>query len=285
MSSLVMSSFARLALALTGLALLTHAALAGGYERVRLPSYDGDLDAVLYRPQGPGPFPAVVALHGCGGLWRDNGLLSTRHSDWGERLAREGFIVLMPDSYGSRKLGSQCGVKELTVRASRERVADASAARYWLQSRSDIRPDRIALLGWSGGGSTVLAAARKDRRPADERPDFTHAIAFYPGCRVQSESSSFAVRLPLMILIGDADDWTPAAPCDYLAKSARGRGETIDLVIYPGALHDFDHPRREVKERSDIAYSATGTGKAMVGTNPLAREDAIKRVKAFLKRP
>lgn len=283
MSSFVMANLARFALALTGLALLTNAALAGGFERVRVPSYDGDLDAVLYRPQGAGPFPAVVALHGCGGLWRDNGKLSQRHSDWGERLAREGFAVLMPDSYGSRRLGSQCGVKELTVRASRERVADAAAARYWLQSRNDIRPDRIALLGWSGGGSTILAAVRRDRRPADERPDFAQAIAFYPGCRSQSESASFAARLPLMILMGDADDWTPSAPCDYLAKAARVRGEKVELVIYPGALHDFDHPSREVKERSDIAYSATGTGKATVGTNPVAREDAIKRVKAFLK--
>lgn len=279
----MMSSLVRLAAALMGLVLVTNTALAGGYERVRVPSYDADLDAVLYLPQGPGPFPAVVALHGCGGLWRDNGKLSTRHSDWGERLAREGFAVLMPDSYGSRKLGSQCGVKELTVRASRERVADAAAARYWLQSRGDIRPDRIALLGWSGGGSTVLAAIRKDRRPADERPDFAQGIAFYPGCRAQLDSASFAARLPLMILMGDQDDWTPAAPCDYLAKAAQSRGEKVDLVVYQGALHDFDHPRLEVRERSDIAYSATGTGKATVGTNPAAREDAIRRVKAFLK--
>ncbi len=283
MSRLVVSCLARLASVLTGLALLTTAALATGYERVRVPSYDGELDSVLYLPQGPGPFPAVVAMHGCGGLWRDNGKLSLRHADWGERLAREGFAVLMPDSYGSRKLGSQCGVKELTVRSSRERVADASAARQWLQSRSDIRADRIALLGWSGGGSTVLAAIRRDRRPADERPDFAQAIAFYPGCRIQSESTSFSARLPLMMLMGDADDWTPAAPCDFLAKAAQSRGEKVELVVYPGALHDFDHPRLEMKERSDIAYSATGTGKATVGTNPAAREDAIKRVKAFLR--
>lgn len=282
-SSLVTLCLARIAAALAGLSLLTSAALAGGYERVRLPSYDGDLDAVLYRPKGPGPFPAVVALHGCGGLFRENGKLSLRHSDWGERLAGEGFIVLMPDSYGSRRLGSQCGVKELTVRASRERVADAAAARYWLQSRRDVLADQVALLGWSGGGSSVLAAIRTDRRPADERPDFTRAIAFYPGCRTQSDSASFMARLPVMILMGDADDWTPAGPCDFLAKAARRRGETVDLVVYPGALHDFDHPRLEVKERSDIAFSATGTGKAMVGTHPAAREDAIRRVKTFLK--
>lgn len=270
--------------ALTGaVLLLSSAASAGGYEHVRIPNDDGQIDAVLYRPAGPGPFPAVVALHGCNGLWRDNGTLSLRHSDWGEQLAQAGLMVLMPDSYGSRRLGSQCGVKDVTVRPSRERVADAAAARRWLQTREDVRADMIALMGWSGGGSAVLAAIRKDRRPADGKPDFARAIAFYPSCRQQSESASFAARLPVLILVGEADDWTPPAPCDFLAKAAQARGEKVDLVVYAGAVHDFDHPRLEVKERSDIAYSATGTGKAMVGTNPAAREDALKRVKAFLK--
>lgn len=280
----MMSSLMRLVAALTGFALLvSSAAWAGGYERVRIPIEDGQLDAIMYRPAGPGPFPAVVAMHGCNGLWRSDGRLSLRHSDWGEQLAEAGFIALMPDSYGSRKLGSQCGVKDVTVRPSRERVGDAAAARYWLQMRDDIRKDMISLMGWSGGGSAVLAAIRKDRRPADTKPDFLRAIAFYPGCRLQSESASFAARLPVLILMGDADDWTPPAPCDVLAQEAKRRGEKVELVLYPGALHDFDHPRLEVRERSDIVYSATGTGKATVGTNPAAREDALKRVKAFLK--
>ncbi len=281
----MMSRAISVAVALIGFGLLAcPTAWAGGYERVRIPIDDGQLDAVLYRPAGPGPFPAVVALHGCGGLWRESGKLSTRHADWGERLAEAGYVVLMPDSYGSRKLGSQCGVKELTVRASRERVGDAAAARRWLQAREDVLQQKVSLLGWSGGGTTILTAIRSDRRPAGVMPDFARAIAFYPSCRTQSDSPDFRVRLPLLILVGDADDWTPAAPCDYLTKAAKARGEPIELVIYPGVLHDFDHPRLDVKERSDIAYSATGTGKAMVGTNPAAREDAINRVKGFLAR-
>ncbi|MDX3806961.1 dienelactone hydrolase family protein [Bosea thiooxidans] len=259
------------------------AALAGGYERVSIPLDGGHLDGILFLPPGAGPFPAVVALHGCGGLWREQGNLSLRHADWGERLAAAGFAVLMPDSYGSRGLGSQCGVKDLTVRAGRERVSDAAAARVWLQQRGDIRPGQIALIGWSGGGSTVLTAIRKDRSPADGRPDFTRAIAFYPSCRVQSESPTFAARMPLLILMGEADDWTPAGPCGYLAKAAQGRGEKVEFVLYPGAVHDFDHPRLEMKERENVAYSASGTGRVTVGTNPAAREDALKRVGAFLK--
>ena len=274
-----------MACAMSLLSLTASVALAGGYQHVSIPAGENRLGGVFYRPAGPGPFPAVIALHGCGGLWREQGMLSMRHADWGERLAAAGFAVLMPDSYGSRGLGSQCGVKDLTVRAGRERVADAAAARTWLQQRGDIRPDMVSLIGWSGGGSTVLSAIRKERAPADGRPDFKRAVAFYPACRVQSESASFSTRLPLLILMGDADDWTPAAPCSYLAKAAQARGEQVGIVLYPGVLHDFDHPRLEVKERENIAYSASGTGKVTVGTNMAAREDALKRVNAFLGTP
>lgn len=278
-----MSSLARTAaLAIAVLCLLADSAVAGGYVRVRIPHDDYQLDGVMYRPEGPGPFPAVVAMHGCGGLWRDADRLSTRHSDWGERLVAAGFIVLMPDSYGSRGLGSQCGVKDVTIRASRERVGDAMAARRWLQERPDVQRDSVSLLGWSGGGSTILAAIRTDRRPADRRPDFSRAVAFYPGCRTQSESRSFEARLPTLILMGDADDWTPPAPCDFLAKAARARGEAVQLVLYPGAVHDFDHPRLDRREREGIAFAPSGTGKVTVGTDPAAREDAIRRVKDFL---
>jgi dienelactone hydrolase len=278
-----MSSLWRLLACILSLALTAPLAHATGYERVEIPMDGGHLDGVLFRPAGPGPFPAVVALHGCGGLWREPGKLSIRHSDWGERLAAAGFAVLMPDSYGSRGLGSQCGVKDLTVRAGRERTGDVAAARTFLQLRSDIRAAAISLIGWSGGGSTVLNAVRKDKAPNDGRPDFRRAITFYPGCRVQSETPSFAIRIPLLILMGADDDWTPVAPCSYLTRAAQMRGEPVELVAYPGAVHDFDHPRLDLKERDNIAYSATG--KATVGTNPAARADALKRVESFLKAP
>jgi len=280
-----MSSPWRLLALMLSLMFTASPALASGYERVEIPMDGGHLDGVMFRPAGTGPFPAVVALHGCGGLWREPGKLSLRHSDWGERLAAAGFIVLMPDSYGSRGLGSQCGVKDLTVRAGRERTGDVAAARLFLQQRADIRPAAISLIGWSGGGSTVLNAVRKDKAPNDGKPDFRRAITFYPGCRAQSETPSFAVRTPLLILMGADDDWTPVAPCSYLTRAAQMRGEPVELVVYPGAVHDFDHPRLDLKERENVAFSANGTGKVTVGTNPAARADALKRVESFLKAP
>ncbi len=251
---------------------------------VRVPGEDVELTAVLYQPDGPGPHPGVIALHGCGGLFNSSGAPSARHADWGQMLARAGFMVLMPDSFRSRGLGAQCGIVSRTVRASRERVADVLAAKAWLQARSDVKSSAISLIGWSNGGATVLAAVRRDRRPADGRPDIARAVAFYPGCRSQVESPQFSARLPLLILIGEADDWTPAAPCQALAKAAVARGEAVEIKLYKNAFHDFDHPQRRLTERTDLAFSARGDGRATAGTNPEARADALVRVPAFLAR-
>ncbi|MGL4727295.1 MAG: dienelactone hydrolase family protein [Bosea sp. (in: a-proteobacteria)] len=254
------------------------------FERVTLPVEGGALHGVLYRPDGPGPFPAVIALHGCGGLFNKQDLPSARHADWGRRLAAQGFMVLLPDSFGSRGLGSQCGVTDRTVRASKERVGDAHAARRWLQARSDVKAAAISLLGWSNGGSTVLTAMRADKALADGQPDFAGAVAFYPGCRGSYESASYRVRRPLLILMGSEDDWTPLGPCEGLVTAARARGEPAEIVVYKGAVHDFDHPNLTPRERDGLAFSAGGEGKARVGTDPEARADALVRVPKFLAR-
>jgi dienelactone hydrolase len=252
-------------------------------ETVRIPADGVTLRAELFRPAGTGPFPAVVALHGCDGLYgRDKATVSERHRDWAERLAAQGFFVLLPDSFGSRGLGPQCRVRKRQVRPSRERVADAVAAKAYLHSRRDVKPGAVALLGWSNGGSAVLYAVEPRRAARDGRPDFAAAVAFYPGCRTPLESGRWRARLPLLILIGGADDWTPPEPCAELAKAAEAQGGRVSIHVYRGAYHSFDHPNLPVRVVKGLAFTGSGTGSARTGTDPAARADALKRVPAFL---
>ncbi len=251
-------------------------------ESVAFPGPGLSLRGELFKPPGNGPFPAVVALHGCGGLYstRTDGL-SARHADWAERLTALGFIVLFPDSFGSRGVGSQCRTRDRVIRASRDRPADALAARTWLQDRADVKADAVSLLGWSNGGSSVLHTVSATRKVRDGKPDFARAVAFYPGCRTIAERGGWRPRMPLLLLIGAADDWTPAAPCGTLARQA---GSAVTFMAYPGAYHDFDHPNLKVRTRSGLAFTADGGGTAHTGTDPEARADAIVRVPAFLAR-
>ncbi len=257
-------------------------------ERVSIPLPDGQsLTGVLFLPAGPGPFPAVVALHGCGGLGSASAMVGGRHKDWGQQLVAQGYIVLFPDSFSSRGLGSQCVVRDRTVRPGKERVMDAIAAKSWLQQRGDVMPQRVSLLGWSNGGSSVLWATARDKKPRDDKPDFNAAIAFYPGCRLVAQSAErrdWESRLPLLILIGEADTWTPAEPCRQLVKLTQDGGRDATLVTYPNAVHEFDHPDRKPTKRTGLAFTGDDSGEAMVATDPEARQDALTRVPAFLKR-
>jgi dienelactone hydrolase len=241
------------------------------------------LRATLFRPGGPGPFPAVVALHGCAGLGERRQPVSSRYRDWADRLVGAGFAVLFPDSFGSRGMKSQCRVRERKVRASRERVGDAVAARNWLQSQPWIKADHVSLLGWSNGGISTLWAVRPRTEKEQGTPDFRSAVAFYPGCH-QLNKSAWSARIPTLILIGAADDWTPAKACEQMMAGARGRSALASLVTYPRAYHDFDRPNYPVRQRSGLAYTADGSGKAHLGTNEAARADAIKRVPEWLSR-
>jgi len=253
-------------------------------QQVTFPGADGvTLKAWVYAPAQAGQHAAVVAMHGCSGLTDDSGRPSERHEDWGQRLSGLGFVTLFPDSFASRGLGPQCKVGDRDVRPSHERVGDALSALTYLSTEANVKSQAISLLGWSNGGSTVLYSVEPKHAPR-RGVDFAKAVAFYPGCRVPLETGQWKTRLPLLILIGSADDWTAAAPCVDLSAAAKSGGLPVDIVTYPNAYHDFDHPNLPVHTIDGLAFTASGTGHAHTGTNPAARADAIARVPAFLAR-
>ena len=260
-------------------------AAAAAPELIEIPEGSIRLKSYVYRPAGEGPFPAVVALHGCAGLAGRSDPVAGRYHDWGERLAAAGFVVLFPDSFGSRGLSTQCSVRERSVRTARERVADAVAARRWLQNQGWVVANRVSVLGWQNGGGAALWTVRRRARAggSESGPDFRSAVALYPGCR-RLRLSEWSARVPTLVLVGAADDWGPASACEQMVASARGRSAQTQIVVYPGAYADFDHPNKPVRQMTGLAFSADGSGRAHSGTNPAARADAIRRVPEWLAR-
>lgn len=252
-------------------------------EAIEIPTDDKPLQALLYRPDGAGPFPAIVALHGCDGLKSRYGFLRRSVDDWGRRLSGSGFVVLFPDSYASRGLAHQCSSKVPRIRPDRERVADVRAARDWLQQQDFIRKDRISLLGWANGGITTLWAVRPNLEPGDDRPDFRSAAAFYPGCRRLGDTA-WSTRIPTLVLIGALDDWAPAKHCEQMVAGARGRSAQAVIVKYKGAHHGFDQENLPLRQRRGVAFAPDNAGRVTVGTNVEARADALKRIPQWLSR-
>jgi dienelactone hydrolase len=243
---------------------------------------DHVLHAQLYKPEGNGPFPAVIALHGCGGLTGHSEPIRQRYRDWSEQLLRGGSAVLLPDSYGSRELGPQCRVKERRVSARSDRVADIQASHKWLVQQPWAAHDRISLVGWENGASALLWAVRPQVSSRDAGPDFRSAVAFYPDCRVSS-GLGWSARVPTLLLIGAKDDVSSPTACRQMMEGARGRSALASIVVYPGAYHDFDRanlPLHAMAGTSDAATPEHGH----LGTDQDARADSQKRVAEWLAR-
>src|ERR1043165_8662631 len=241
------------------------------------------LKGLIYRPAGNGPFPAIVAMHGCDGLTEQGSVISRRYADWGERPMAGGDGGLFLDSFAARGLGAQCSAGQRSLRSGRERVVDIEAARRFLQAQSYVAPDRVSLIGWANGGVATLWTVRPGAARRDGKPDFRFAVAFYPGCR-RLRDTAWASRLPTLILIGDKDDWTPAGPCEQMVAGARGRTARATIHVYPGASHDSAPPHLPLQQRLNVALATGPIGRVHVGTDPAARADALKRVPEWIAR-
>lgn len=291
-------TLARLALMLGCLsaALAGHVAPASAQEKVSLPSLDTDshgapvmIDAYLFRPaDASGPTPAVVFMHGCNGMLTRKGKIDARELDWAHRFNAQGYAVLAVDSFSSRGQGSECAGGG-AVRPSVERARDAYGALRYLQRLPGIRADRVALMGWSHGGGTVLfsvgpGSPARAQGADTSAPDFAAAVAFYPGwCNVKAQGANWSTRIPLLMLTGADDVWTKAVPCEAFMKDAAANGAPVDFHVYPGAVHDFDYPNLPRRERPEFTNPRTHVV-PITGTQPEAREDAIARVTAFLSK-
>jgi dienelactone hydrolase len=258
---------ARLVLA-AGLALVLAPALAPAVTFESLTTPPVELTGLLYRPDGPGPFPAMVLLHGCGGIVRTE-------FGWAGELQRMGYAALIVDSFRPRGHTEICSDFRRVSR--RERVLDAYGALRWLRAQPFIDGGRIGVAGWSNGGFAVLQvmdAARE--RPAE---GFRAAVAFYPECRFDRATSFYA---PLLILIGGRDDWTPAGTCQEMAAASAPRAAPLLLHVYPEALHSFDNPAAARQFLPGVENANRPGGGATIGYDPAARADAVSRVQAFL---
>jgi dienelactone hydrolase len=235
-------------------------------------------------PAEAGSLPAVIMLHGCKGMMVGEHLRAL-DDFWAEHWRAQGYAALLVDSYTPRGIASLCRTeeKDRPISSARDRPRDAYAALRWLTARREIDPARVALIGWASGGGTVLSAIRPAVRDAFAPfgRGFRTAIAFYPGnCRLLHQLGGWTPYPPLMILMGEVDDWTPPEPCEALVADAAAHHADVSIRLYPGAYHDFDSPSAALRERP----TSTARGSAHSGTDEAARDAAIETATDFLRR-
>jgi dienelactone hydrolase len=235
---------------------------SGTVEEKRARSKEGSLPATIYRPAGERRFPFVVLLHGCGGLGAE--AMWTRWvQPWADLFLEQGVGVAVVDSFANRGVDQVC-TRDVGAWAVR-RADDAYSARGWLAQQSYVDAQRIAVMGMSNGGRTVLAALRA---PIKHSAPFLAGVALYPGCQSDLASRFYA---PLLVLTGKADTAAPAHFCERM-KAAQGDPDTmLTLVVYPRAPHTFD---MRLPDRTVLGMQ--------LGYDAEATSDARRRVIDFL---
>lgn len=225
----------------------------------------GGLPVTVLLPPGAGPFPMVVLLHGCNGLRPNTWARWVR--PWAAALHAEGIGVAVVDSFTPRGIDQVC--TRGAAAWARQRANDAHSVRAWLAAAPHVRADRIAVMGMSNGGRTVLAALRSfsEAGPPDGQ-GFRAGVALYPGCQSDTDAR-FAV--PLLVLIGTGDTVTPARSCEAMRDAQPPGAPPVTLVLYPNALHSFDV---DLPERHYLGMQ--------LGGDAAAAADARRRVLAFL---
>ena len=284
-------------LALAGALLVCMAAAnpqtARASQTVQVPSLDAPAGTALVLPghwfaaaaAGPAPAPAMVLMHGCGGYLDGRGRLAARYTELAARLNALGIHVLVTDSFTPRGETELCtqrvGQRRLT---QLQRRRDALGALQWLATQPGVDPKRLGLLGWSNGGSTVLAALNRRHAEVAAAPvQPSLAVAFYPGCEAELQRG-FEPTAPLLMLLGELDDWTAAAPCKALAQAApvAPTSPAVQWESYAGAYHGFDGTA-PLRLRRDVPSGVHPGQGVHVGGEPAARAAAAVRLEQFLK--
>ena len=220
----------------------------------------------LAKPEGDGPFPAVVLLHGCTGTDRN----TPHQTVWrglnqhASLLNKNGYVTLIVDSFSPRGIVHSCKGEYAS-----DQLADAYAAFDHLTSLPFVDGDRVGLVGLSMGGSTALRVAATVHGRA--KTDYEAAVAYYPYCF----DYLYSFDVPVKILIGADDDWTPARLCSAVASRDP---DHVDLTIYPDTHHSFDLPMGGPY----VIEMPPGEFHTVAG-NPEARRDSQARMLRFFE--
>jgi dienelactone hydrolase len=224
-----------------------------------------------------GKAPTIIALHGCGGMLNAQGKPNLRTASYAKLLNAEGWHVLYVDSLSPRGIKSVCGGNDAVTQA--QRMTDVQSAVAYLSAHNDVDASRLAILGWSHGGSTGLLAnnALVNGAGSSYAVPPKAVVTFYPGCGSPEAQARWQPALPHLMLLGAVDDWTPPESCQRLAERFP---QQIRVHTYADAHHGFDS---DAPVRPVVLNTPRGAKTVHAGGNSAAKAASQAALIAFLK--
>jgi len=199
-----------------------------------------------------GKVPVVVMSHG------SDGITTGMHEVWAKPLNEAGYAVFMVDSFTPRDSKKISGTGEQLTWNTTVNISDAVYALKLLSTHPQIDASRIYHMGWSRGGSAVTSAMWPNYRlpiTKSESIKWAGSIALYPGCNQRYKNPTLKITAPVLYLLGEKDDMTPAPACVEEAQQLAAEGNPITYKVYPGAYHVFDRPNQPYRKFQEGTFA------------------------------
>ena len=198
---------------------------AAAEQKVSFKSGDETVSGILYTPDKPGPAPGVIVIHEWWGL-----------DDWvkqqAQNLAKEGYAALAVDLYRGKVTNKQEEAHQLMMGTPPDRaIRDLKAAYASLQSRPEVRKDRIGVIGWCMGGRYAMELATQEA-------GLGAAVAYY-GAPPTEAAAIARIKAPVLGNFGAEDKGPSPDQVKAFEKAMKDAGKSADLKIYDGAGHAF----------------------------------------------
>ncbi len=233
MKSLLLSAFL-----IAGCAL----SFAATSKDVSYKSGDETVHAILYSPEGKGPFPGIVVIHEWWGL-----------NDWVKeqagKLADQGYVALAIDLYRGKVADNPETAHELMRGVPEDRAKrDLHAAVAFLGSQPNVEADRLAAIGWCMGGGYALDVALQE-------PALKADVINYGRLATDPEALK-KINASILGLFGAQDQGIPPEDVNRFAAQLKKLGKQVDVKIYADAGHAFENPNNKTGYRPEDAADA-----------------------------
>lgn len=219
-------------------------------ERLTVSTPDGPMQLFVARPEGEGPFPAVLVIQEVLGVNQNIEGLT-------QRLAGEGFVAAAPALYHrSAKttftfdelqdaIATAMGLDEAGV------ISDLSATCDHLQARPDVKKGPLGIVGFCLGGRLAFMAAARTARFG--------AVASFYGSRIAGTpllQEAATIQAPTILFYGGNDPWIPTEQPRAIAEHLASLGSSAQVRIYEQAGHGFVNRPEESAANAEAAQDA-----------------------------
>jgi carboxymethylenebutenolidase len=200
-------------------------------ESVEINSGGRRLSALIFRPESDEPLPGVVQIQEWWGI-------EPHVVDMAQRLAAEGFVVLVPDLYHGRVVTEpdEAAKSVMLLRGNLETaLGEIQQAIDTLKARPDVDPKRVGVMGYCVGGLlTWLTAVRS--------PDVAAAVPWYGAGFDPSEADIQGIRAAVLAIYGGKDQSIPQEQVRKIEGMLKAAGKDAEVRVYPDAGHAFLNP-------------------------------------------